>query len=300
MITIPMEVLDAAGLDAEMRAIAEMAASGSEQRAALPPVEMDPAERAMEEQPQVESADIWIEELPDLPAPGGGNALTPDDASTEVYQHEGESTPSEAEAAAEGKLQIKGWASGAPELEISLAGMMCGQPTSEDLPENPLLIVRYPDGTLHYIRTGGIFADNASLEFHLAGSDNTPVLQLKNWHNPSSYGANATIAKFLEGKQQFNHTLLVPVRNSYTGDVGYVDIGQLSDTGGIEVGTPKTVVTNVEWVDSSHADFGQHPYTFKISRGNLSISGGKLSVVADASLTTYIGTTPLSQEVSSS
>ena len=78
MITVPVEVLDAAGLDAEMRAIAEMAASGSEQRAALPPVEMDPAERAMEEQPQVEAADVWIEELPDVPAPGGGGTVTGD------------------------------------------------------------------------------------------------------------------------------------------------------------------------------------------------------------------------------
>lgn len=76
MITVPVEVLDAAGLDAEMRAIAEMAASGSEQRAALPPVEMDPAERAMEEQPLIETSDIWIEELPDVPAPCGGGNVT--------------------------------------------------------------------------------------------------------------------------------------------------------------------------------------------------------------------------------
>lgn len=104
MITVPVEVLDAAGLDAEMRAIAEMAASGSEQRAALPPVEMDPAERAMEEQPQVEAADVWIEELPDVPAPGGGTR--PDGKSVDYVPaaDEGETPTGD-----EGKLQIRGY-----------------------------------------------------------------------------------------------------------------------------------------------------------------------------------------------
>ncbi len=233
----------------------------------------------------------------------GGDAPPPDDVSTEVYQHEGESTPSEAEAAAEGKLQIKGWVEGEPHADNSLAEILSGREVTGEMSpsfnRDAYIIVRCTDGSLAYVQIGKVLTDGASVEFKSDSTTGNLFLQLKDWSSPSSYGANATIAKFLEGKQQFNHTLLVPVRNSFTGAVGYVDIGQLSGTG-IKVGTPKTVVTGFEWVDSSHDDFAQHPYTFKISRGNLSISGGKLSVVADPSLTTYIGTTPLSQEASSS
>lgn len=60
---VPADVLAAAGLNAEMRAIAERAASGVEQRSARPPVAIDPAEVAEDGAAQIDAAETAADAL---------------------------------------------------------------------------------------------------------------------------------------------------------------------------------------------------------------------------------------------
>ena len=60
---VPADVLAAAGLNAEMRAIAERAASGVEQRSARPPVAIDPAEVAEDGAAQMDAAETAADAL---------------------------------------------------------------------------------------------------------------------------------------------------------------------------------------------------------------------------------------------
>ena len=235
-----------------------------------------------------------------IPQGGDGTDLEPDDVSTEIYHHDGESTPTAAEQAAEGKLQIKGWADGEPSSRLQLGGALSGQTpsdVSDAFDTDAYVIARCSDGSLRYVRVGSILINTNVLEFKVFQSGDQPWLQLKSWDNPSSYGANATLAKLLEGTALFDHTLLVPCRNSYDGSLGYLDIGRL--TGGITIGTQNVVQIGTEWVGPSHANFGQHPYTLKSVRGRLAFDAtGKLIVQADESLAQYIGTTPISTVIS--
>lgn len=204
-----------------------------------------------------------------LPKGGGGDALATDDVSTEVYQHEGESTPSEAEAAAEGKLQIKDWHSGTntgtTARTHTLGEMLAGAEDTDASTINEKMMVRPTPAEgqipeLAYRTIGALPFDGKSVEGFNDGSSRK--IQVK--------GFSAA------------QTGQVPVKRNgaiaWEAQSGGVD---LSDFAG-----GRTVVTGIEW--------DQTTYQIRAHRERWTYANNKLSAAAIADKT--IDTTPLSQE----
>lgn len=105
----PRDVLDAAGLDAEMRAIAERATSGAEQRDAQPSVGLDPMEADATDIPQTDASDIWMDPMPEVPAGGGGGGEVESDGVS--INKVPESSPGATPNGDEGKLQLRNFKS---------------------------------------------------------------------------------------------------------------------------------------------------------------------------------------------
>ena len=146
----PRDVLDAAGLDADMRAIAERATSGAEQRDAQPSVGFDPMEADATDIPQTDASDIWMDPIPEVPAGGGGGVggggggggADTDDVSINKIPHDDSQG---ADNTDEGKIQIKDWKAGTnvatQDRNFSLAEVLTFGPEA-DLSRGDKMIVR--------------------------------------------------------------------------------------------------------------------------------------------------------------
>lgn len=197
-----------------------------------------------------------------------GETLTPDDVSTEVYHHEGAGTPSEEEAAAEGKLQIKGWVNGDPLANHSLAEILSGREVagaiSPPFNRDAYVVVRCTDGSLAYVQIGKIFTDDESVEFKANSTSGNLTLQVK--------GFDAA------------QTGQVPVKRNnaiaWEAQSGGADISALNGV---------TLVTNVEWI-------GSPTYAIRVSKRTATVANNTLTLGPVA--TTDIATTPITDALS--
>ena len=286
--TVPVEVLDAAGLDAEMRAIAERATAGAEMRAAQPSVGLDPMEADATDIPQTDSSDIWMDPIPEVPAGGGGGGgeggADTDDVSINKIPHDDSQG---ADNTDEGKIQIKDWKAGTnaatQDRDFSLAEVLTFGPEA-NLSRGDKMIVRgdptYNGGAadLAYRAVGQLPFDGMSVEGTYVNQE--PKIQIKDFDTAAAtevtLSSTATADKFLVKSVGGNveyRTLKAPA-----GGGGGADISALNGV---------TLVTGVEWI-------GSPTYAIRVTKRTCTVANNVLTL--GNAQTMDIQTTPLSGE----